>query len=83
MRADDGGYFPIEKTAERHSLARRLAVGVHQNDVRFRAHLRDGGFDCRKRIIENGQHECARLHIDHADFSFRSFEHNRPRARRA
>ena len=78
VRADDGGNFPIEKTAERNFLARRLAMRIDQNDVRFRAHLRDRGFHCWKWIFENRLHECARLHVDHADFALRRFEHDRP-----
>ena len=52
-------------------------MNIDNNIRRFRAHLRYFPFDRAKRILQNRLHERAALHIDHADFAFRGFEHDR------
>ncbi len=81
VRAADGAHFPVEETAYRDLLARRLAVHVHKNDGRLRAQPFELGLHREEGIFERRIHEGAALHVDDGDLRFRRLENDGAAAR--
>src|SRR5205814_9958715 len=75
--AENGGNFAIKKPGERDFLTRRFAMNINHDDRSFRAHFRDRPFHRVKWILQDGEHEGAALHVDHAHFSFSSLQEDR------
>src|SRR5438034_935168 len=83
MGSNDRRNFSIEEPAHRDFFTRGLSVYVHDDVRSLVAHLRHRSIDRAKWVFQNRLHKCARLYVDHADFSLRRFQDDRPAARRA
>src|SRR5262249_61907378 len=83
MCSEHRRYATIKITAKGDFLTRGLAVSINDDAWRFTAHLRYRCIEERKRILEDRMHEGARLHVDHAHFSFGCLQNDCARAWRS
>ena len=81
VRADNGRHFSVEKPPQGNFFARRLAMRINDDVRRLCANLCNCCFDGTKWVVQDRLHERASLHIDYANFSLSSFEHDRSSAR--